>query len=61
MSAARIAAVARCAAERGVVVQILSLFAMSKSPQAGIMLGYGAIPTARVEEGLCLLRACFDE
>jgi len=25
------------------------------------MLGYGAIPTARIEEGLRLLRACFDE
>jgi len=24
------------------------------------MLGYGAIPAARIEEGLRLLRACFD-
>ena len=26
----------------------------------GIVLGYGAIPTARIEEGLRQLRACFD-
>jgi GntR family transcriptional regulator/MocR family aminotransferase len=61
MSPDQITAVARRAAERGVAVQTLSSFAMSKRPQAGIMLGYGAIPTAHIEEGLCLLRACFDE
>ena len=31
-----------------------------KNSRAGVMLGYGAIPTARIEEGLCLLQACFD-
>ncbi len=60
MSAERIAAVARRAAEHGVAVQILSTFAISADPQAGMMLRYGAIPTATIEEGLCLLRACFD-
>jgi GntR family transcriptional regulator/MocR family aminotransferase len=61
MSADRIAAVARRAGERGVAVQMLALFAVTANPRAGLMLGYGAIPTARIEEGLRLLRACFDE
>jgi len=60
MSADQIAAVARRAAERGVAVQVVSGFAVGASPQAGVMLGYGAIPTAHIEEGLRLLRACFD-
>ena len=64
MSAHQIAAVTRRAAERGVAVQVLSSQVLSplamRSPP-GIMLGYGAIPTAHIEEGLCLLRACFDE
>lgn len=61
LSAEQIAAVARRAAERGVAFQVLSSLAVSGSPRAGLMLGYGAIPTAQIEEGLHLLRACFDE
>ena len=63
MSADQIAAVARRAAERGVAVQVLSrsFAAEPRAHAAGIMLGYGAIPTAHIEEGLRLLRACFDE
>jgi GntR family transcriptional regulator/MocR family aminotransferase len=61
LSADRIAVVASRAAERGVAVQIVSGFAVGASPQAGVMLGYGAIPTAHIEEGLRQLRACFDE
>jgi GntR family transcriptional regulator/MocR family aminotransferase len=61
MSADRIAEVARRARERGVAVQMLSRFAVATIPQAGLVLGYGAIPTAHIEEGLRLLRACFDE
>ncbi|MCA0025895.1 MULTISPECIES: PLP-dependent aminotransferase family protein [unclassified Mesorhizobium] len=60
MSADQIAEVARRAADRSVAVQILSRFAVNAIPRAGIMLGYGAIPTPRIEEGLHLLRACFD-
>jgi GntR family transcriptional regulator/MocR family aminotransferase len=60
ISADRIAEVARRAADRGVAVQVLSIFAVSAIPRAGVMLGYGAIPTADIEEGLHLLRACFD-
>jgi GntR family transcriptional regulator/MocR family aminotransferase len=64
MPAHRIAEVTRRAAERGVLVDVLSsqvLSPLATSPPAGIMLGYGAIPTVRIEEGLRLLRACFDE
>jgi len=56
-----IAEVAQRAAERGVAVQILSSLAVSANPRAGVTLGYGAIPTAHIEEGLGMLRACFDE
>jgi GntR family transcriptional regulator/MocR family aminotransferase len=61
MSAHQIAAVTHRAGERGVAVQVVSSFALNANPPAGLMLGYGAIPTAKIEEGLCLLRACFDE
>ena len=64
MSAHQIAAVTRRAAERGVAVQLLSsqvLSPLAISPLPGIMLGYGAIPAVRIEEGLRLLRTCFDE
>jgi GntR family transcriptional regulator / MocR family aminotransferase len=61
MSADQIAEVPFRAAERGVALHSLSSVANSASPPAGIMLGYGAIPTANIEEGLRLLRACFDE
>jgi GntR family transcriptional regulator/MocR family aminotransferase len=64
MSAHQIAAVTRRAAERGVAVQLLSsqvLSPLAVSPLPGIMLGYGAIPAVRIEEGLRLLRTCFDE
>ena len=60
MSADQIAAVARRAAEHGVAVQVLSTFAVGKSKRAGMVLGYGAMPTAQIEAGLGLLRACFD-
>jgi len=60
MSADHIAEIARRAADRGVAVQVLSRFAASATPRAGIMLGYGAIPTAHIEDGMRLLRACFD-
>lgn len=60
MSADQIAEVARRAADRGIAVHILSRFAVSAIPRAGVMLGYGAIPTAHIEKGLRLLRAYFD-
>jgi GntR family transcriptional regulator/MocR family aminotransferase len=60
MSVDRINDVARRAADRGVAVHVLSRFAVSGTPRAGLMLGYGAIPTADIEEGMRLLRTCFD-
>ncbi|ESZ08538.1 hypothetical protein NKH89_12635 [Mesorhizobium sp. M0923] len=60
MSVDQVTAVARRAADCGVAVQMLSSFAVSGTPRAGIMLGYGAIPTADIKEGLRLLQACFD-
>jgi GntR family transcriptional regulator/MocR family aminotransferase len=61
MSVDQVAEIARRAANRSVAVQILSSFAVSSPPSAGLMLGYGAIPTVDIEEGLRLLRTCFNE
>jgi GntR family transcriptional regulator/MocR family aminotransferase len=58
MSVNQIAEIACRAADRGVAIQVLSRFAVSGTPLAGIVLGYGAIPTEDIKEGLQLLRAC---
>ena len=50
-------AVASRAFDLGVAIR---LFRVGEEPQ-GIMLGYGAIETARIAEGLRRLRRCFDE
>jgi DNA-binding transcriptional MocR family regulator len=44
----------------GVVFQRLSVFAAGDSAQAGVALGYGAIATGQIQEGLRRLRKCFD-
>ena len=46
------------ALDLGVAIQS---FPLQGKPQAGIMLGYGAIETAQIAEGLRRLRSCFDE
>ncbi|MET0553930.1 MAG: PLP-dependent aminotransferase family protein [Vicinamibacteria bacterium] len=51
--------VAERAAARGVAVRTLSFFGDGKPAPDGLVIGYGAIPTARVDEGLRLLRDCF--
>lgn len=51
-------AIASRAFDLGVAIQP---FPLEGKPQAGIMLGYGAIETARIAEGLRRLRSCFDE
>jgi GntR family transcriptional regulator/MocR family aminotransferase len=51
--------VAGRAADAGVEVQQLSSFALSRPAPAGLLLGYGAIPTSHIEEGLRRLRNCF--
>jgi GntR family transcriptional regulator/MocR family aminotransferase len=58
--APRIGAVLRDAAALGVVAQDLSRFAVGPDGPAGIMLGYGAVPTERIAEGLRRLRSAFD-
>jgi GntR family transcriptional regulator/MocR family aminotransferase len=59
-SVERIRAVVREAREKDVAVQELSRFAVGAPPRVGLVLGYGAIPTSRVEEGLGRLRECFE-
>ncbi|WP_454621209.1 MocR-like pyridoxine biosynthesis transcription factor PdxR [Bradyrhizobium cenepequi] len=51
-------AIASRALELGVAI---GSFPLEGKPQAGLMLGYGGIETARIDEGLKLLRRCFDE
>jgi GntR family transcriptional regulator/MocR family aminotransferase len=53
-------AVLRRASGRGVEVHELSRIALSDVAGPGVMLGYGAIATDRIEEGLALLRQSFD-
>ena len=53
-----IEAIASQAFDLGVAIQS---FPLEGKPQAGIMLGYGAIETAQIAEGLRRLRSCFDQ
>jgi GntR family transcriptional regulator/MocR family aminotransferase len=59
-TAEAIRGVARKASEAGVEIQEISKFAVAQSVRPGIVLGYGAIPTAKIKEGLRRLRQCFD-
>jgi GntR family transcriptional regulator/MocR family aminotransferase len=54
-----IGAVVRRASHAGVAVQELSKFAVNGPARPGLVLGYGAIPTQHIEEGLRRLRHCF--
>jgi GntR family transcriptional regulator / MocR family aminotransferase len=54
-----IAEVTARAAEIGVQVHRLSSFAVGHSPRAGLVLGYGAVATSRIQDGLRRLRSCF--
>jgi GntR family transcriptional regulator/MocR family aminotransferase len=58
-SAARIDIVARRASGLGVEVQELARFSVKGTGGPGLLVGYGGIPTADIEEGLRLLRSCF--
>jgi len=55
----QISEVALRAAELGVQVQRLARFAFDAPPRAGLLFGYGAIPTPRIRKALALLRSCF--
>jgi GntR family transcriptional regulator/MocR family aminotransferase len=48
------------ASTAGVELQPLSMYDLGPPSQPGIVLGYGAIPTTDIEEGLRRLRRCFD-
>jgi GntR family transcriptional regulator / MocR family aminotransferase len=48
------------ASEAGVEVQELAPLTVAPSGRAGILLGYGAIATANIKEGLRRLRSCFS-
>jgi len=52
-------AIVRRASDAGVEVQPLSRFTIHAPAKAGLVLGYGAIPAQKIEEGLRRLRLCF--
>lgn len=58
-SAERIAAIARRAAGVGVAIQEIAQFAVDGKPRPGITIGYGAVATTEIAEGLRRLRKCF--
>jgi GntR family transcriptional regulator/MocR family aminotransferase len=58
-SVAEIDAIVRRASDSGVAVHTLSRFAVQAPAKPGLVLGYGAIPAANIEEGLRRLRLCF--
>lgn len=60
-SVEQIAEVAERAADTGVAIHRLASFTVGETVRAGILFGYGAIPTANIDEGLRRLRACFDD
>ena len=53
-----IAAIIRRAGRVGVAVHPLELFALTRAPSAGLVIGYGAIPTDQIEAGLDRLHRC---
>jgi GntR family transcriptional regulator/MocR family aminotransferase len=60
MSHEELAAVLAAASAAGVELLSLSRLAVGPPSQPGIVLGYGAIPSDRVDEGLRRLRVAFD-
>jgi GntR family transcriptional regulator/MocR family aminotransferase len=60
-SVERVRAVIRRAWEKEVAVQELARFAVEGTQRAGVVLGYGAVPTTRMAEGLQRLRDCFED
>jgi GntR family transcriptional regulator/MocR family aminotransferase len=60
-SPAEIASVVQRALADGVAVQALSTFRVDQPARAGLVLGYGGIDTAHIDEGLRRLRRAFDD
>jgi GntR family transcriptional regulator/MocR family aminotransferase len=48
------------ASDRGVAVESLAGYCTTDPPRQGLVLGYGTIPTDRIDEGLRLLARCFE-
>jgi GntR family transcriptional regulator/MocR family aminotransferase len=48
------------ASAAGVEILPLSLYSAGPTPHCGLVVGYGAIPTDRIAEGLRRLRTCFE-
>jgi GntR family transcriptional regulator/MocR family aminotransferase len=61
LSAGQIDEVVSRAAAAGVEAQALAPFGVSAPGPPGLVVGYGAIPTERIAEGLGRLRRCFDD
>jgi GntR family transcriptional regulator/MocR family aminotransferase len=59
-SIAGVEAIVRRAARAGVACHPLAFFYLMREPSAGLVLGYGAIPTDRIEPGLERLRAAWS-
>lgn len=59
-SVEQISTVARRASARGVEVHELARVSIANPPRAGLVLGYGAIPSDRVPEGLRRLVVSFE-
>lgn len=60
-SADHIDAIVSRAFDLGVAIDTMSRCRVDREPPTGLVLGYGAIETARIAEGLRRLRGCFDE
>jgi len=58
-SSQKLEAVLRRASAAGVELLPLSMYGVDIPTRPGLVLGYGAIPTDRIEEGLRRLRHCF--
>jgi GntR family transcriptional regulator/MocR family aminotransferase len=54
-----LAAVLRRASAAGVALLPLSMYGVDRPTRPGVVLGYGAVPTERLDEGLRRLRRCF--
>jgi GntR family transcriptional regulator / MocR family aminotransferase len=59
-SAEELEAVLRRASAAGVELSPLSMYGVDTPAPPGLVLGYGAIPTDRINEGLGRLRRCFE-
>ena len=59
-SAQQIHIIAGKAASAGVQVQEFTQFTFEADPMAGLVLGYGAIATSQIAEGMRRLRCCIE-